>query len=114
MDERPDTEQKREPSREEGDRRRGRRRIEHRPEDRIPELDPKKQRTLNFGMSFVYWSAAAVSFLVAITILTNLGSGEKPDSEYLLVAGGVAIFGLLLVWAGFRSYRAAADRDDDR
>lgn len=83
-------------------------------EDRIPRLDGSKQRTLNFGMGLVYWAASAVCFLVAITVLTNLGSGEKPDSEYLLVAGLVALFGLLLVWAGFRSYRSAARDDQDR
>lgn len=92
---------------------RRRRQTEHRPEDRIPRLDRRKERTLNFGMSFVYWSASAVCFLVAVTVLTNLGSGEKPDSDYLLVAGGAIIFGLLLVWAGFRSYRSAADQNDD-
>lgn len=82
-------------------------------EDRIPRLDRNRQRTLSFGMGLVYWAAAAVCFLVAITVLTNLGSGEKPDSEYLLVAGLVTLFGLLLVWAGFRSYRSASTRDDE-
>lgn len=87
---------------------------EHRPEERIPKLDRGKLRVLNFGMSFVYWSAAVVCLLVAIAVLTNLGSGEKSDSEYLTVAGGAILFGLLLTWTGFRTYRSVADKDSDR
>ncbi len=87
---------------------------EHRPEERIPKLDRGKLRVLNFGMSFVYWSAAVVCLLVAIAVLTNLGSGEKSDSEYLTVAGGALAFGLLLTWTGFRTYRSVADKDSDR
>ncbi|MDQ2622391.1 MAG: hypothetical protein M3Y45_05045 [Actinomycetota bacterium] len=83
----------------------------HRPEERIPQLDRSKVRLVNFGMSFVYWSAAVVCLLVAIAILTNLGSGEKSDSEYLAAAGGAVVFGLLLCWTGFRTYRNVSDRN---
>lgn len=83
----------------------------HRPEERIPRLDRSKTRLLDFGMSFVYWSAAVVCLLVSIAVLTNLGSGEKSDTEYLAVAGGAVVFGLLLCWTGFRTYRGASRKD---
>lgn len=86
-------------------------REEHRPEDRVPRLDRSGHRLVTFGMTFVYWSAAVVCLLVAVAVLANLGSGERDDSEYLLVAGGAVAFGLLLAWTGLRSYRSAADEE---
>lgn len=86
-------------------------REKRRPVDQIPQLDRKKLRLLDFGMSFVYWGAALISVLVAITVLTNLGSGDKPDSQYLMVAGGAFVFAILLSLVGFRTYRSASKED---
>lgn len=84
--------------------------VKSQPADRIPQPDRNRLRLMNFGMSFVYWGAAVIAVLVSITVLTNLGSGDKPDSEYLAVAGGAFLFGVLLAFLGLRTYRGITDR----